>query len=255
LPKQLTTQNATLTTVAVEVKALTISGKQVTLSVFRQLQEEPLVAKDGTLNGVPWGYVNYHPDRCGDEAPHWHIVWQQGAELRRSRVMKEPRWPAVRAVETNHLLNARLLAWALDPDAPADACPIPERYLYADLGPHLAGKFQWVHSPTGITFADEASPVACELAHSEMRVKQLRERAAKTPQHADMLSRQIAPHRGARYQELLAQLRQSVENCGRTLDELLEDVSIVAIAHRAHRDRHRMVRSGLAQLPQLFIAV
>lgn len=84
--KQLTTQNAMITTASVEVKTLTISGKQVTLAVFRQLKEEALVADDGTLNGEPWGTVNYHPDKCGDSAEHLHVVWQNDDELRRSLV-------------------------------------------------------------------------------------------------------------------------------------------------------------------------
>ncbi|MER6975991.1 hypothetical protein [Streptomyces carpinensis] len=84
--KQLSARNATITTAAVEVKALTISGKQVTLAVFRQLKEEPLIAEDGTLNGEPWGIVNYHPDKCGDAPEHLHVVWQNGDELRRSAV-------------------------------------------------------------------------------------------------------------------------------------------------------------------------
>uniref|UniRef100_UPI00056CBB60 hypothetical protein n=1 Tax=Streptomyces exfoliatus TaxID=1905 RepID=UPI00056CBB60 len=67
MTKQLTTQNATITTATVEVKTLTISGKQVTLAVFRQLREQPLIAQDGTLNGEPWGIVNYPPDKCGDD--------------------------------------------------------------------------------------------------------------------------------------------------------------------------------------------
>ncbi|WP_121703494.1 hypothetical protein [Streptomyces sp. E5N298] len=84
--KQLSARNATITTAAVEVKALTISGKQVTLAVFRQLKEEPLIAEDGTLNGEPWGIVNYHPGKCGDAPEHLHVVWQNGDELRRSAV-------------------------------------------------------------------------------------------------------------------------------------------------------------------------
>ncbi|WP_411097162.1 hypothetical protein [Streptomyces sp. 020-2-3H-GM] len=86
MTRQLTTQNATITTAAVEVKTLTISGKQVTLAVFRQLQEEPLIAQDGTLNGEPWGVVNYHPDKCSDAPAHLHVVWQHDGELRRSAV-------------------------------------------------------------------------------------------------------------------------------------------------------------------------
>lgn len=84
---QLTVHNAQISTATVEIKTLTISGKQVTLAVFRQLIEQPLIASDGTLNGVPWGTVNYHPDKCSSDDPrHWHVVWQDGGELRRSRV-------------------------------------------------------------------------------------------------------------------------------------------------------------------------
>ena len=86
---RLTVQNAQITTATVEVKTLTISGKQVTLAVFRQLREEPLIAEDGTLSGVPWGIVNYHPDKlCAGIGEHWHVVWQLGQELLRSAVTK-----------------------------------------------------------------------------------------------------------------------------------------------------------------------
>lgn len=90
----LTVHNAEIKTAAVEIRTLTISGKQVTLAVFRQLREEPLVAKDGTLNGVPWGTVNYHPvpKQCEDVRDHWHVVWQKGSELLRSTVTKSVRW-------------------------------------------------------------------------------------------------------------------------------------------------------------------
>lgn len=83
---KLTVQNAEIKTAAVEIRTLTISGKQVTLAVFRQLREEPLIAEDGALNGDPWGIVNYHPDKCGDGDSHIHVVWQRGPELLRARV-------------------------------------------------------------------------------------------------------------------------------------------------------------------------
>lgn len=86
MPKQLTTQNATITTATIEVKALTIGARQVTLAVFRQLRSEQLIAEDGTLLGTPWGTVNYHPDKCADEKEHVHVVWQKGTELRRANV-------------------------------------------------------------------------------------------------------------------------------------------------------------------------
>jgi hypothetical protein len=84
--KPLSTQNAQITTATVEIKTLTYSGRQVTKGVFAQLPEEPLVSEDATLNGNPWGKVNYHPDKCADKYEHIHVVWQRGGELLRSTV-------------------------------------------------------------------------------------------------------------------------------------------------------------------------
>lgn len=92
----LTTLNAELRTAAVEIKTLTVSGKQVTLAVFRQLVEEPAITPDGYFAGVPWGTVNYCPGKqnCAGAGarfdkgyPHrYHLVWQKGVELRRFAV-------------------------------------------------------------------------------------------------------------------------------------------------------------------------
>lgn len=87
MSKILTTHNAQITTAAVEVKTLTISGKQVTLSVFRQLLPEDLISAEGTFTGVPWGRVNYHPWKCENSMEHLHIVWQKGDELRRDGIV------------------------------------------------------------------------------------------------------------------------------------------------------------------------
>lgn len=81
---------ATVKTASVEVKTLTISGRQVTLAVFRQLELSSLIDPDGpTLRGIPWGRINYHGAQdceargCGS---HIHVVWQEGDELRRDSV-------------------------------------------------------------------------------------------------------------------------------------------------------------------------
>jgi hypothetical protein len=87
--------NAAIRTASVEMQTITIDGKQVTQSVFRQLRERDVVGEDGRLNGKPWGFVNYHPDKCGGSESHLHVVWQSGADLFRSRVDLEvtfPRW-------------------------------------------------------------------------------------------------------------------------------------------------------------------
>ncbi|MET8162263.1 hypothetical protein ABZT47_38390 [Sphaerisporangium sp. NPDC005289] len=84
----LTPQSAEITTATVEIKALTVNGKQVTLAVFRQLYEEPLYdSRTWQSFGTPWCRVNYHPDRCDrDPVAHEHVVWQKGDELRRARL-------------------------------------------------------------------------------------------------------------------------------------------------------------------------
>jgi hypothetical protein len=86
----LTVQNAEIKTASVELKTLTVSGKQVTLAVFRQLREEELINYDGTLNGVAWGVVNYCPQGAGKclHRAHWHVVWQSGTDLLRDTVEK-----------------------------------------------------------------------------------------------------------------------------------------------------------------------
>lgn len=105
--QSITASQATVKTASVDVRVLTISGKQVTLAVFRQLIEETLVnARDGTLAGVPWGKVAYCPGKaCSlhDRSPgHLHIVWQKGDQLRRAAVPE--RWPD----PTNANVNADL---------------------------------------------------------------------------------------------------------------------------------------------------
>jgi hypothetical protein len=85
-------ERAELRTATITVRALTIDRRQVTLAVFRQLREEPLIdTETGHFHGLPWGTVNYCPDKrvCGGDPaspwrPHLHVAWQRGDELRRA---------------------------------------------------------------------------------------------------------------------------------------------------------------------------
>ena len=80
-------KDATIRTVAVEIKSLTVEGRQVTLSVFRQFDGEDVVDFETlTLKGKIWGRVNYHVDCKGLPSNHIHLVWQKGDELRRDCV-------------------------------------------------------------------------------------------------------------------------------------------------------------------------
>jgi hypothetical protein len=102
-------RDAKVKTVAVEVKALTISGKQVTLAVFRQLLKEPLIdLETAELNGIPWGKVNYF--WADDPATHLHIVWQKGEELRRDCVYRYEH----SEVNYSWARQKRQLAWQRD---------------------------------------------------------------------------------------------------------------------------------------------
>jgi hypothetical protein len=78
----LTAQNAVINTASVQIKTLTVAGKQVTLAVFRQLIEEHIFDwAIGGLRGVGWGHVRYLIDRPPEAAVN--LVWQSGDQLRR----------------------------------------------------------------------------------------------------------------------------------------------------------------------------
>lgn len=82
----------------VEIKSLTISGKQVTLSVFRQIPYKHIIGhypstKMPALLGFPRGTVNYFWPGCvpGDRTKFLmssclHVVWQDDDALYRSVV-------------------------------------------------------------------------------------------------------------------------------------------------------------------------
>jgi hypothetical protein len=99
----ITVRSAEISTATVEIKTVTVNRKQMTLAMFRQLRDEPLVSEDGKLNGNPWGSVNCHPGECwavhqdspgpgwaysckNDHGSHLYVIWQRGDELLKSLV-------------------------------------------------------------------------------------------------------------------------------------------------------------------------
>lgn len=81
--KLINIEDAKLQTLSVEIKAMTVNGKQMTLSTFRQLPERNIFAVDYKLDGgVPWGLVRYH---WGDQSRSgFHVVWQLDSVLFRA---------------------------------------------------------------------------------------------------------------------------------------------------------------------------
>jgi len=91
----ITTHEATIQTVQVEIKALKIGKKQVTMGLFRQLPYAELLDPETVqLRGVPWGWVQYWWDGDGREhlnaGTRLHVVWQAGDVLRRAIVSDTP---------------------------------------------------------------------------------------------------------------------------------------------------------------------
>jgi len=283
MTKQLTTQNATITTTAVEVKTLTISGRQVTLAVFRQLREKPLINDNGTLNGVPWGTVNYHPDRCGDEREHWHVVWQQGSELLRSRVEEKPDF------DFTSLSGSRLPAhWHVG--------EAPDRYLatlvYMGLVAggdsvlarnHRPGGVYWTEAtpdsfaaklviPAPLAGTDifpvqgTASQAAVEAANQAERLRAARYAAGKELTVAELsrsaewretytANRQYALDEAERkHTAAMAALLALIEEWG-GFDAVVEAYTAEIEAEEARRRQLRAAHAAVADLPQLFIAV
>lgn len=235
--------NAAIRTASVEVQTITIDGKQVTQSVFRQLRERDVIGTDGQLNGAPWGFVNYHPDECGEADSHLHVVWQHGTELFRCRVDHEVTFPRrislsgtaewveakVRSDESWEPSSSEFMhefagvgVWVVVGDAASDV--VGSRHALAGLRQDLAE-----HGPDhrarghvrGLRWRDQPTvPIGDAIALAEMSLA-----------------------------EGLASLTV------RSLAEVERDVVAEAQGEVDRRERHRSVRRELAELPHLFIAV
>jgi hypothetical protein len=78
-------RHATVHTATIDVKVMRVDKKQVTMGLFRQLDAESIFNVDGTLAGTPWGRVNYRW-AANPEGTAFHVVWQDGEQLKRSAV-------------------------------------------------------------------------------------------------------------------------------------------------------------------------
>jgi hypothetical protein len=173
-------EQAEVRTATITVRALTIDRRQVTLAVFRQLQEEPLVDVDGgTFRGLPWGRVNYCPDRRAcSSSRHLHVVWQKGDELRRATerdpnmrlgvVLEEmdlaETWMVlaldagdlaygrVRVLPVDREGNHEVLVYGATPGLPPLRCQPPER-TWRNLRSDQGAGGDWIREYIGATAA------------------------------------------------------------------------------------------------------
>ena len=274
MTKQLTTQNAVITTAAVEVKTLTISGKQVTLAVFRQLKEEPLIAEDGTLRGEPWGAVNYHPDRCSSAPKHQHVVWQKGTELRRATIEGAPNFDRVsegryrasadsyRSVTANRYLMALVYMGlkagneSLLESKPRSFITRHATYLASlTLPEELSQADSFSVKATVPQIAVDAADLASAYAYVQAELGSDAEVASPGWQTPTVEQRrEEADQLRAKYNEAMAALRAMIEKCG-GFDTIETAYTAEIAAEEDRRRRHCDIHTSLAKLPQLFIAV
>jgi len=278
-------QHAEVNTAAVEVKTLTIRGKQVTLAVFRQLMRKDLVNSDGTLAGVPWGIVNYHPDKCADGHPHVHVVWQEGAELRRAFVRTDEWWAgrfesdAADAYCTMHYIRYKLgiahdfwnKRFAATVHASSYNWPVYslEKYPGVTMDFHLSPDVDGLHAPDGRLYdyharqLEELMGMDPEVYESERQAEQL----ARGDGGSWHYVRQPLDERIDAARKECEKLRGKIHEAARVLHEhplgparvaaaeVEEAVRLAVAAEHERRERLRSVTASLLTLPQLFIAV
>lgn len=241
----LTVHNAAIATARVEIKTLTVSGKQVTLAVFRQLREEPLLGHDGILAGQPWGVVNYHPDKCAALPDHWHVVWQQDTDLLRSMVPKqavhEEFWPD----EGDRLITAAVRDVVAHGSTSLLTGELPLYELTRLPTDYDRGE----RAKRGIVFKEAAFPVRVDLSDAGRRaVDAMRRRDYSRNSTALPAAEQELANR-------LAELQDEIAEYGATNAELLQEYREAIAEEVARRRRHVTARKVIAELPQLFIAV
>jgi hypothetical protein len=272
----LTTDDVAIKTLTVEVKVMKIGNRQVTLAVFRQLPEKPILdVLTGELVGIPWGRVNYCPD-CKDMVPHFHIVWQKDNELYRATI--EKRWQSgpsedIRGdllygeenplLALNYYVEAYLCARTLEgwlPDEPERRGSSKISYLTVVM--------------EGFSYRFDLDTVSTHLEHlwkaerarreGRKNLDRWEEHLQDSSQHKDYYQRQISNER-----EHYAQLEQAYQQCHK---QSLDWLTSAALPQDPGRLQHEYVlpayekylqylqrwKASYAQLEaldQLFIAV
>jgi hypothetical protein len=255
-----TVDTASIEPATVAINTLTISGKHVTLDVFRQLQHAVLINHDGSLAGPPWGMVNYHQKSCDKLEKHVHVVWQLGDQLRQDTVQPprwEPYWSDVcdAWVFAAGTVEPHRVTWGDDPVPPPPQNPVRPRqfrWWWPKSGRKSHRKQDTVRPP---------EPVAPSLPHPERPTRyiwswpEFGDKSYRDGRHALIFpidgiecSGHLPPdtrggpelaaeHSAADYAALLAQLKEEV------------------VAEKERRARHKARWAEILDLPQLFIAV
>lgn len=248
---QLTVHNAEIKTAAVEIKALTVSGRQVTQSVFRQLKETPLVTDGGHFAGLPWGSINYHPDKCADYSEHLHVVWQKDQELRRARFHK-PKFEHWGCEAADAFLTSSVRDWIRGQAKYWDGgCPLGSR----DIGrKHFTADFITLrkeHVDVVVYMNPAAS--AADAANAVVGLDEAHKRLIDNPK-SEWRQSELSNAKAM----LVSDLESLDLDCARynaTTEELFREYRDALDGEASRRARHKARWSEVNDLPQLFIAV
>lgn len=267
--KTIQTREATVKTATVEIKTLSVSGRQVTLSVFRQIPEGMLV-DPATLNlrGIPWGKVNYRWGDCAQKGEeHLHIVWQEGLELRRSCIepnIRDQDGVRTRLTRWNNqreMLNEiGYLAMSLGTNP-----TVSSQYGYDDSNATLAdslGGFRWTHDSDLKTMI-----LDCYRADNVLRFYQRREaNGFSTNEYALKEVERIRPECAQARTQILDLIRQDrkpylADFPEMETDDMARFAVVTLAALRTTTQAIENYQAGwtrryqeLAQLDQLFIS-
>lgn len=226
----LSVHNAAVSTANVEIKTLTVSGKQVTLAVFRQIREGSLITDAGDFVGQPWGIINYHADKCTDEPTHMHVLWQFGDQLRRDKIYRNPQHEVFHCSEADEFYAACIYELITSGTTPFFTQPPQYGRLVTDMG-------------LGFQSRLDLSPSGCHALEAWHRL----EAAKKTPINRSYQEADLAA--------AMEKFRVEVGKLGATADELYQRYVVAMVREREDRERCLRRIEEVALLPQLFIAV
>lgn len=86
---KISVEDISIKTASIEVKTLTLTRKQVTLAVFRQLDNIYCIDMDDfKIRGKIWGRINYHHN-CIESKKHLHLVCEISKKIYHGIIYEE----------------------------------------------------------------------------------------------------------------------------------------------------------------------
>ncbi len=242
-----TVHNVQVRTATIAVNVLTLNERHMTLSVFRQIRLRDLINEDGTLNGQPWGFINYHADKCDKEPEHLHVLWQSGDDLFRATVDVKPKFVARFEPEQS---------WLVMDVVVRDAA------LSGEVMPSVGGPF-YLRRVGGLELKLSMSQQAEEVVRKAQSLRDSQERLSRVGPDARV--RYFVPSGSIRPREISVSAAAAVRADWHELDVALEKLDggdldcqsfleSVSRRERERRQRHLAARKELSLLPQYFIS-